>query len=66
MLNSSNYNADSTLKNITINGVDHFYQPNVNLEVDEWLGQFELISSASSLGLAVLTFIFQMTHPKSR
>ena len=39
---------------------------NPNMQIEPWLKDYILISALVGLCLSVLTFIFQLTHPKSR
>ena len=39
---------------------------NPNMQVEPWLKDYILISALVGLCLSVLTFIFQLTHSKSR
>ena len=42
------------------------YPPNENLVIDPWLRDFMWGSSLISLVLGGLTFVFQLSHPRSR
>lgn len=44
----------------------HTYRHNINLQIDPWLHYFIVTSASIGLTLALLTFIFQLKHPKSR
>ena len=39
---------------------------NPNMQIEPWLKDYILISALVGLCLSVSTFIFQLTHPKSR
>ena len=57
----------SSLLNETTGSKQHiYYPPNENLVIEWWLRDFMWFSAAFSVTLAVLVFIFQIAHPRSR